>query len=202
MPRLEHVRIGDVNIANLEQFKTLNISALPVRYSSKFYKELLDNVPKELIKFAIFNGFAIGSICCRIETTPINKNEENNNSENEEKDNNSSKNKNKTNNRSNSNSSSCSSDEKTRKRMYVMTLSVLPAYRRRGVASILLEHVMKEAEKMGDIDDVYLHVQTSNDSAINFYGAQGFDNKEMIPNYYKRIDPPDCYVLNKSLSSK
>ena len=191
MPKLENVRIGDVNIANLEQFKTLNISALPVRYSSKFYRELLDNVPKELIKFAFFNGFTIGSICCRIETTPINKDGEINNSENEEKDSNKSKNK--------KNNSGSSSNEKTRKRIYIMTLSVLPAYRRRGVASILLEHVLKEAEKMGDVDDIYLHVQTSNDSAINFYGAHGFDNIEMIPNYYKRIDPPDSYMLKKSL---
>lgn len=29
----------------------------------------------------------------------------------------------------------------------------------------------------------------------------GFEVAETIPNYYRRIDPPDCYVLRKTLRS-
>ena len=94
MKRLD-IQIGDVTLANLEQFKTLNVYALPVKYSTKFYKELLDKVPKELIKIAFHNGFAIGAICCRIDIEESSNTATDNNSssssgrslENEENDN-------------------------------------------------------------------------------------------------------------------
>lgn len=37
----------------------------------------------------------------------------------------------------------------------------------------------------------------SNDAAKAFYIANGFEQGEMIPDYYKRIEPPHCYVLRK-----
>jgi ribosomal protein S18 acetylase RimI-like enzyme len=45
-----------------------------------------------------------------------------------------------------------------------------------------------------------LHVQTSNTDAMKFYGEKfGFERGELVENYYKRIDPPHCYVLRKKL---
>lgn len=44
-----------------------------------------------------------------------------------------------------------------------------------------------------------LHVQTSNDDAIRFYEQFGFEKGELVEGYYKRIDPPDCFVLRKKL---
>lgn len=49
-----------------------------------------------------------------------------------------------------------------------------------------------------NIEEVYLHVQTSNTEALNFYARFGFTIKDTIKNYYKRIDPPDCHVLVKA----
>jgi hypothetical protein len=44
--------------------------------------------------------------------------------------------------------------------------------------------------------EVYLHVQTSNADALSFYRKKfGFETRGIIRNYYKRIEPPDCYVL-------
>ena len=40
------------------------------------------------------------------------------------------------------------------------------------------------------IIDAYLHVQTSNEDAKQFYIAHGFEETETIMNYYKRIEPP------------
>jgi hypothetical protein len=45
------IELADVTEQNLLQFKTLNMSYLPVRYSDKFYREILSNTPKEFIKF-------------------------------------------------------------------------------------------------------------------------------------------------------
>ncbi len=154
------IEIGDVAPANLQQVRLINTSTLPVRYSDKFYNELLSNVLPQYLKFAIYNGFTIGTVCARVEDVEGSSN----------------------------------------KKLYIMILNVLPAYRRRGVASKLLEHVLSTAMKDKAISEVYLHVQTSNEDAIAFYKSKGFSQTAQIDNYYKRIDPPHAYVLHMALN--
>lgn len=43
------------------------------------------------------------------------------------------------------------------------------------------------------------HVQVNNDSAIEFYKGFGFEVVETYPHYYKRIEPADAHVLQKTL---
>ncbi len=43
------------------------------------------------------------------------------------------------------------------------------------------------------------HVQINNDEAIAFYERSGFSIVGEKKDYYKRIDPPDAYVLQKNL---
>jgi ribosomal protein S18 acetylase RimI-like enzyme len=62
----------------------------------------------------------------------------------------------------------------------------------------LLEFAIETAKKR-DVDEIYLHVQTSNEEAINFYKKFEFEVVETIKDYYKRIEPRDCYVLQKPL---
>jgi ribosomal protein S18 acetylase RimI-like enzyme len=87
-----------------------------------------------------------------------------------------------------------------------MTLGVLAAYRNRGIGSKLVASVLDyiEAEKHGklsNVDEVMLHVQISNADAIKFYEDKfGFIKGELVENYYKRIDPPHCYILRKEIS--
>jgi len=88
------------------------------------------------------------------------------------------------------------------KKLYIMTLGVLAAYRRRSIGKKLLMRTLEALESRPDITEIYLHVQVSNDTAIQFYHSCGFETKEMIPNYYKRIEPPDCYLLSKCLVRK
>jgi len=90
------------------------------------------------------------------------------------------------------------------KALYIMTLSVLPAYQRKSMAAQLLKWVFEKAEspegKADDVQEIYLHVQTSNASALAFYKSFGFEVTEEIKNYYKKIEPPDCFVLRKALN--
>ena len=58
------VELGDVTPNNLQQLKILNIVTLPVRYTDKFYKDLLSK-PPEYLKFAYYHGFAVADVCAR-----------------------------------------------------------------------------------------------------------------------------------------
>lgn len=93
-------------------------------------------------------------------------------------------------------------------KIYIMTLGVLPSYRGRRVGTKLVQSVIdyatgssEESVKMG-IDEIMLHVQISNQDAIQFYERLGFEKGEIVENYYKRIDPPHCYILRKKLVSE
>ena len=158
------VSLGDVNIANVKQLQTLNVSSLPVRYSDKFYRDLLTNGNEKYQKFACWNGFTIGAVCARVE-----KHE------------------------------AVEGVEAQQNRLYIMVINVLAAYRRRGVASVLLNYVLEEASKDESITQVYLHVQTSNVEAKDFYLSKGFVQVGIIEGYYKRIEPPDCFILQMDL---
>lgn len=49
---------------------------------------------------------------------------------------------------------------------------------------------------------LHRHVQINNDGAIRFYEKFGFEIVEEKKNYYKRIEPADAYVLQKSFRKK
>lgn len=66
-------------------------------------------------------------------------------------------------------------------------------------ASKLLEHIMENARKDRSVREVYLHVQTSNESARDFYLSHGFENVGVAANYYTRVEPPDAFILRKAV---
>ena len=45
------------------------------------------------------------------------------------------------------------------------------------------------------------HVQVNNEGAIKFYEKFGFEIVEEKKNYYKRIEPADAYVLQKTFTN-
>lgn len=101
--------------------------------------------------------------------------------------------------------------------LYVMTLSVLAPYRRLGIGkpstlSIfnilviifdritgkkLLQSVLDSLGKHPNIARVYLHVWVSNPTALAFYDKFAFTNCGIVPDYYKKITPPDAVLLEK-----
>uniref|UniRef100_A0A3B5K2Z9 N-alpha-acetyltransferase 50 n=1 Tax=Takifugu rubripes TaxID=31033 RepID=A0A3B5K2Z9_TAKRU len=60
------------------------------------------------------------------------------------------------------------------KRLYIMTLGCLAPYRRLGIGTKMLNHVLNICEKDGTFDNIYLHVQINNESAIDFYQRRAF----------------------------
>jgi ribosomal protein S18 acetylase RimI-like enzyme len=89
-------------------------------------------------------------------------------------------------------------------KLNIMTLSVLAPYRRMGMGRSLMNLVLGQLERFEQeecgqvqVHEIYLNVQTNNDEALTFYKSLGFTIAQTIRNYYKRIDPPDCYVVSK-----
>ena len=52
---------------NIKQLQSINIATLPVRYTDKFYSDLLVQYNHDYLKFAIWNGFTVASVCARVE---------------------------------------------------------------------------------------------------------------------------------------
>eukprot|EP01134_Creolimax_fragrantissima_P004209 CFRG4209T1 len=86
-----------------------------------------------------------------------------------------------------------------RKVAYVMTLGCLALYRRKGVGSALLEHIVFTCKADSSIGEIVLHVNTSNEDAIQFYERFGFAVISIVKNYYKRVEPPHAYLLKRIL---
>ena len=69
--------------------------------------------------------------------------------------------------------------------LYLTALAVHPAYRRRGIASRLLDYADAIARD-GDLGRLVLHVETDNDAAVGFYEASEF-RKERNDAEYKQF---------------
>lgn len=156
------IEIVSITPANLKQLQSINISTLPVRYTDKFYNDLLLQYNNDYLKFAVWNGFNIAAVCARVEKIDDNINNGYN-------------------------------------KLYIMTINVLAPYRRRGIGQKLLDYVLDIASKDTSIIEAYLHVQTSNEDARQFYIRNGFEETGIVDNYYKRIEPPHAYFLKKKL---
>ena len=57
--------------------------------------------------------------------------------------------------------------------------------------------ILEKAAKDDRIAEVYLHVQVNNSDAKDFYLKHGFEETGVIKDYYKRIEPADCFLLRK-----
>lgn len=84
-------------------------------------------------------------------------------------------------------------------KLYVLTLGVLEAYRRLGLADRMLAHITAKAREQPEIQEIYLHVQDGNDAALAFYKKNMFDASEHLPDYYKNVTPTGATLLRKLL---
>lgn len=75
---------------------------------------------------------------------------------------------------------------------WILTLGVLPDYRRKGIASLLLSECERE---MGHNAPIKLSVRASNLPAIHLYQQHGYCQVDVWKNYYR--DGDDGLVLEK-----
>ena len=80
---------------------------------------------------------------------------------------------------------------------HVISIAVLPEYRRRGIAKALLTRAMKVLKEEYGCEEVYLEVRVSNQPAISLYRKLGFDVVKISRRYY--VDGEDAYIMARRL---
>ncbi|KAF2072042.1 hypothetical protein CYY_006632 [Polysphondylium violaceum] len=82
--------------------------------------------------------------------------------------------------------------------LYIMTLGVLAPYRNLGIGKKLIEHLDTYC-KSNKFSKIFLHVQVGSE-AIEWYKKQNFQTESLITNYYRHIEPADCYSMSKTIT--
>lgn len=81
--------------------------------------------------------------------------------------------------------------------LHILNIAVGPEFRRRGLASKLLDHVLADDERL-KIGNVYLEVRVGNVAAISLYQRYAFETIARRRGYYP--DGEDAYVMCKRLN--
>ncbi len=83
----------------------------------------------------------------------------------------------------------------------IITLAVLPAWRRQGIARLLLEKAMAHLASLG-AERLFLDVKDGNSAAVSLYEAYGFSHVRRRRLYYRSRagDYTDALVMSKKLS--
>ena len=77
----------------------------------------------------------------------------------------------------------------------MMNIAVKPAYRRKGIAKMLVEELVKGLQER-EVHSLTLEVRYSNDAAISLYEKIGFVQVGIRPNYYS-APKEDALILRK-----
>ena len=87
--------------------------------------------------------------------------------------------------------------------LYIITLGVLAPWRNAGLGSALLERVLRTVrEALPEVVLARLHVQINNSEARDFYAKLGFSCLGVSKLYYKRLEPPDAWVLARPFTDE
>ena len=80
---------------------------------------------------------------------------------------------------------------------HLVSIAVLPEYRRKGVGSALLAKTIEVMDRVYNVDAIYLEVRVSNAPAIRLYEKFGFKKVRVWRGYYR--DGEDAYIMVKRL---
>lgn len=78
------------------------------------------------------------------------------------------------------------------KKGHIVSIAVLPEFRRCGIAEKLIDQAMRGMVEYG-ATECYLEVRTTNDAAVGLYKKSGFETIRSISGYY--CDGEDAFVM-------
>src|SRR5205807_9307598 len=79
---------------------------------------------------------------------------------------------------------------------HVVSVAVMPDYRRQGIGKELVLAAMKALELHG-AEECFLEVRTANEDAVRLYKNMGFETSRVASHYYH--DGADAYVMTIKL---
>lgn len=80
---------------------------------------------------------------------------------------------------------------------HIVSIAVLPEYRRRGIGRRLMIEVLSRLKNQYDVTEAYLEVRVSNVPAIRLYESLGFKKVKILKYYY--LDGEDAYLMAREL---
>ncbi|QXJ27190.1 Peptide alpha-N-acetyltransferase [Saccharolobus shibatae B12] len=80
---------------------------------------------------------------------------------------------------------------------HVVSIAVLEEYRRKGIATALLEASMKSMKNDYNAEEIYLEVRVTNYPAIALYEKLNFKKVKVLKGYY--ADGEDAYLMARQL---
>jgi len=80
---------------------------------------------------------------------------------------------------------------------HVISIAILPEYRRRGIAKTLLLNALNALKEHYGCEEVYLEVRVSNSPAVALYQKLGFVIVKTSKGYY--VDGEDAYIMARRL---
>lgn len=83
------------------------------------------------------------------------------------------------------------------RRGHVISIAVLPEYRRRGIGRSLMTEGMRRMKEIYGAEEVVLEVRVTNTPAIELYRKLGFKVVRILPRYYR--DGEDAYLMARPL---
>ena len=81
---------------------------------------------------------------------------------------------------------------------HLLNIAVDNNYQRKGIGSILINHLKKQVQAMG-INLITLEVRVSNTNAISFYKKHNFIKDAIRANYYSKPKPEDALLMSVRL---
>ena len=78
---------------------------------------------------------------------------------------------------------------------HLLNIAVDNNYQRKGIGSILINHLKKQVQAMG-INLIALEVRVSNSNAISFYKKHNFIEDAIRANYYSKPKPEDALLMS------
>lgn len=129
------MELGEITHHNIKQLKRLNTVVFPVSYNEKFYKDVLEAGELAKLGMHIFLLLFIAILLYFIICTYLAYYND-----------------------IVVGAVCCRIDQEVGRRLYIMTLGCLSQYRRLGIGSMMVEHVLNYVENDGGFDSVYLLV--------------------------------------------